>query len=469
MPDRFGDGKRLLGRSTPVTYAVHDIDCAGTQRTWFCHTGIVKGIDRMNANAAIVSIGNELILGHGIDTNSAWLSEQLAAMGIAVARHETLPDVHEAMVATFRRLCDDPTIQFVLITGGLGPTQDDLTRFALAELTGAELVFDPDVYKQIEKRFERFGRQMAPSNRVQAMIPADARVLANAEGTAAGIACDSNDTTLFAMPGVPHEMKPMFDTHVTPLIDRRLESLGVAPSILVSRKIRVFGAGESAIAEKLGDLMARGVEPELNCTVSSGVITLRIDCRAAGKTQARDRIAAVERIITERLGDLIFGYDDQTLPEVVCTMLRERQATLAAAESCTGGLLGAMLTAIPGASDVFNYGWVTYANAAKIDCLGVDADLIVAEGAVSEPVAKAMAAGARRVAGSDYAVGITGIAGPGGAGPDKPVGLVYIAVADKNGTEVSRRVFSGRRQRIRTLSAHAALDLVRHKLLREKG
>jgi nicotinamide-nucleotide amidase len=278
-------------------------------------------------------------------------------------------------------------------------------------------------------------------------------------GTAPGIRAQKEGKLLFALPGVPTEMRHMFDTLVLP----ELRPLASGQAIVV-RRLKCFGAGESRIAEMIGDAMRRGRNPQVNCTVQTGVITLEIVATASQEADARGMAEEEERSLRTALGTLIYGVEDQTLAEVVGEGLRRAGQTLAVAESCTGGLLAKLITDIPGASEYFTYGWVTYSNEAKSRQLDVPAEMIEKYGAVSEPVARALAQGARRKAGTDYAISITGIAGPGGGSEQKPVGLVYISVDYPDGTETSRYVFSFERSSVRWRAAQTALNILRLKL-----
>ena len=412
-------------------------------------------------NAIIISIGDELILGHNIDTNAAWLSQRLAALGYAVIEHLTVGDDVPIIAQSLSRAVQSADV--VLITGGLGPTDDDLTRHALARLLNVDLQLHQPSLDHMAELFCRMDRPMPPRNRIQAMIPIGADVIANPQGTAPGIAARVDSTAIFVFPGVPREMKAMFDRTVAPKL-RELAATQDEAQIVISRKLHTFGAGESDLAERLGTLMTRGHNPLVNCTVSNGIVTIRIDCRAADESAARRLIEPAERQIRQRLGDLVFGVDDTTLAQAVADLLCQRRATLAVAESCTGGLIAKDLTDISGASEFFLCGWVTYSNQAKTSLLQVDTNTIDRDGAVSETVARQLAQNARRFAGSDYALGVTGIAGPTGGAPDKPVGLVYIALADRHNCRVEKKNFRGDRPVIRRRAVNTALNMLRLEL-----
>jgi nicotinamide-nucleotide amidase len=345
------------------------------------------------------------------------------------------------------------------MTGGLGPTDDDITRQVFAKFLGRELEFHEELFEKIEDFFVRRNLKMPEKNRIQAYIPAGAKAIANDAGTAPGIMAGLKDKLFFAMPGVPFEMKKMFKESVLP----ELERFGRGQAVAV-KKLRCFGAGESTIAEMMGDMMMRGRNPLINCTVSYGVITLHIIAEAEDKAKALKMAEDDERRLRGILGELIYGTGEQSLSEVVGQELARQHKTIATAESCTGGLLAKLITDIPGASKYFLQGLVTYSNAAKIKELGVSAELIEKYGAVSEEVAAAMAGGVRKTVGTDFAIGITGIAGPDGGSEEKPVGLVYISVDCSRGCETRRLIFSGDREFIRFRAAQTALNMVRLRL-----
>ncbi len=407
--------------------------------------------------ASIVSIGNEVLSGQTIDTNAAYLSRELLSVGVPVVSSHTVGDEIDAIVRALNLASADG--QIVLATGGLGPTDDDLTRQAFAVFLGGELQFHDDLLQNIQGFFAGLGLEMPEKNRIQAYIPAGAKALANNLGTAPGIIAETDGKVFVALPGVPSEMKQMFAESVLPELRRF-----AAGQAVVVRKLRCFGAGESAIAEMLGPLMQRGRNPLINCTVEFGVVTLHIIATAQGRDEARQMAEEAEESLRNMLGDLIYGTGQSTLAEAVGRGLSRQGKTLALAESCTGGALAKLLTDIPGASGYFTHGWITYSNRAKTGELGVSADLIELHGAVSEEVALAMARGARAKARTDFAIGITGIAGPTGATEQKPVGLVYICIDSDEGYEVKCWRFSGDRDCIRHRAAQTALNMLRLRL-----
>ncbi len=429
--------------------------------------------------AEIISIGSELTSGQNLDTNSQWLSRRLGEIGVDVRWHTTLADDLEENVQAFSVARDRAGL--VVITGGLGPTQDDLTREALAKLAGVELVFHQPSLERIQEMFARRRRAMPAGNRVQALFPAGAEPLPNALGTAPGSwmilgegeapagllllgsagASPSRNTFVVAMPGVPSEMHAMFEEQVKP----RLVKLGLGAGVIVQRKINCFGAGESAIEQKLLDLTRRGHVPDVGITVSDATVSLRILARAADVEAARGQIEPVERVIRERLGEMVFGVEEEELQHAVARLLRERRLTLAVAEGVTGGLLSRRLTQVPGVSRQFVGGIIAYDSRSKVEQLGVPQQLIDEHGAVSAPVAEAMAIACRIRFRSDLALSTVGLAGPTGGSPDKPVGLVFAALAWKDGVKSQSFSWVGTRQDIQSRTAKLGLNLLRLKLL----
>lgn len=408
------------------------------------------------ASACIIAIGSELALGQSIDTNSAWLAAELAAAGVRCRRFVVVPDELDSIVAAIRAAAAD--VPLVILTGGLGPTEDDLTREALAQASGQPLVEDAAAVESIRAFFAARGRAMPDRNRVQARRPAGGRLIANACGTAPGLRVPVGGAVCYALPGVPYEMKAMFTAGVLPEL-RAVAGGGV----LLTRALRCFGAGESEIGQRIADLMRRGANPEVGTAVSDGMIDIRICAAAAAADAAAALLDQAEAELRGRLGALVVGREDATLASAVGDELLAAGETLSTAESCTGGLLGKLLTDVPGSSRYYLGGGVAYANALKESLLAVSASLLAEHGAVSEPVAAAMAGGARERFRSIWAISTTGVAGPAGGTPEKPVGLVYFGLAGPHGVRTHRALLGEQtpRESIRLRAAHLALNLVR--------
>jgi nicotinamide-nucleotide amidase len=416
---------------------------------------------------AVLSIGTELTRGELVNSNAAWLSAGLTDLGFEVVEHEVVDDDRTRIVEALTRLSS--YAQVVVCTGGLGPTTDDLTTEAVAHALRVPVVRDEGSLDHIRRRFERLGRPMSDSNAKQADFPQGANVLANPIGTAPGFEVKLGEARAFFMPGVPSEMKRMFDEQVVPRIR------DIAPNDSHQIRLRTFGLPESVVGEKLAGVEDdfpgvtigyRAHFPEIEVKVlarAPGPASRRPGAPAPADPQAivRELAERAAREVRTRLGDIVYGEGEDTFAGVVGRALRTRGWTLAIAESCTGGLVGHMITKEPGASDYLLLDAVTYANSAKQSVLGVDEDVLRGHGAVSAECACRMAEGARRVSGSDVALAITGIAGPAGGSDTKPVGLVYLAIATAKGTDVKERNFKGDRLWIQTLAAYVGLQMVR--------
>lgn len=410
-------------------------------------------------SAEIVTIGTEMLLGDLVDTNSAWLSRNLAALGVSLYRHTTVGDNPERIVGALKEAVGRSDL--VLTTGGLGPTSDDLTNQCLAEVAGREMVEYPEAREHVDKMFERFGRKPSPSNYKQALFPQGTTPIPNPRGTAMGALLEVEGTLVATLPGVPVEMRGMFEETLEPLIRARSEGS------IVSRTLWFAGIGESALAEQVQDFLDAS-DPTVAPLAGQGKVRLRITTRAGTPEEAQKKLEPVAAEILTRLGDYFFGEDDETLEGNLGRLLAERGETLAVAESCTGGLLAKRLTDAPGSSAFFTEGLVTYSNEAKERWLGVPHDLIEGHGAVSEAVARAMAEGVREPSRADYGLSVTGIAGPDGGSEEKPVGLVYVGLADRDETVVEKvnlTAFARSREAIRERSANRALDLLRQRVV----
>jgi nicotinamide-nucleotide amidase len=410
--------------------------------------------------AEVLTIGDELLRGEIVDSNKAFLSDRLLSLDVETHYHASVRDVPADMIDAFRRAADRSDV--VLVSGGLGPTRDDLTSEALAQAFGREMRLDEQALAGIRGFFAAAGREMTENNASQAYFPDGAEVLANPIGTAPGFMLDVKSALFFCMPGVPREMMRMMDEQVLPRVAARLSR---SESLVVrARLLRTFGMGESTLDAELADIAASG-DVVLGFRTSFPDNYLRPVARAATAAQADALLDRVCEAIRARLGALVYGEGDESLEQVVGRLLRERGATVALAESCTGGLVAGKLTDVPGSSDYFAGGVVAYADAAKHTLLGVPEALLAQHGAVSEPVARAMAEGARTRFGADLAVATTGISGPGGGSEAKPVGLVHVALADAAGTHSDHFVFPLDRTRHRQLTAQVALDWIRRRLL----
>jgi nicotinamide-nucleotide amidase len=420
-------------------------------------------------NVEVINTGTEILLGNVINSHVAFIAQQLFPLGLRIARQVTVPDgsaIRDALVESFARA------EIVIVTGGLGPTTDDVTREITAELLGLELVHDAGVMAAIEARFARRGLKITDRVQRQAQVPRGATVLENPNGTAPGLYLSAECGTrnaefseahggsisstphLFLLPGPPRELKPMFNNIVVPILKKLLPAGEVAEC----RTYRVAGLGESNVEAMIGEQLLAIEGIELGYCARPG----EVDIRVIG---SREVIASAEKIVLENLKPHIVSQDNRSLEQVVVQSLTERCETLAVAESCTGGFLANRITNISGASRVFAEGFVTYANETKTRALGVDAQLIDTHGAVSAEVAAAMAEGARKFSGAGYALATTGIAGPTGGTDEKPVGTVFIALASNGAdTVVEQHKFPTDRENFKWLTTQAALDLLRRKL-----
>ena len=407
--------------------------------------------------AELLCIGTELLLGNILNSNARWLAERLAALGVPHYRQEVVGDNRERVIAAVQAASQRSRV--LITSGGLGPTPDDLTTEAIAAAFDTPLQERPEIWDLIQTRLAGRGRPVAPSNRRQALLPQGAEVLPNPTGTAPGmIWTPVPGFTVLTFPGVPSELKAMWLATAEPW----LRQAGVAEGVFASRLLRFWGVSESALAESVGDLLAQA-NPTVAPYAGLGEVKLRLTARAEDGETATALLDPLENELRRRTGSFCYGVDGDSLASVVLQRLRQRGETLAVAESCSGGGLGAALTAVPGASDVFLGGVIAYANAIKQGLLGVDAADLERWGAVSDPVAQSMALGARRITGSDWALAITGVAGPGGGSDLKPVGLVHIAVAGPAGCRSEAVRFGPSRPRdwIQALSVGEALNRLR--------
>jgi nicotinamide-nucleotide amidase len=410
----------------------------------------------------IVTIGDELLLGYTVDTNAAHLARALAEVGVEIVRRTTCGDTADSIATAVREALDRTGA--VITTGGLGPTSDDLTKPSIAALFGREMVLDEAHLAWMQERWRtRFQRPMPESNVQQAMLPAGARKLINKHGSAPGIWLEDERGRWVAMlPGVPREMRGMLADTLLPLVQERL---GDATRVVRSRTLRTTGVGESHVADLIAGLDGGVGEVELAYLPNADGTDLRLTVRDASPADADARLAAGVDRLRGVVGEFVYGEDTTDLAQTVLAACRARGITVGVAESCTGGLLGARLTAIPGSSDVVQGGVIAYAYELKTSLLGVPSAMLVEHGAVSEPVARAMAAGARAASGVDAALAITGIAGPGGGTEAKPVGTVWIALDFQGTVEARRYNLIGDRAEVRYRATQAALEMLRRRLM----
>ena len=416
----------------------------------------------------LINTGSELMLGFVLNTHQQWLCRSLSDAGYTVSRQTAVPDTAADIRQTVREAL--ARADFVIVTGGLGPTSDDLTRDLIAQLLGRKLHTNAEVLQRLERFFAERGRPMPQHTAVQAQVPDGALVLTNHHGTAPGLAmeinpdpfrADGKTSWLVMLPGPPRELRPMFSNQVLPLLRKELP----LDRAFICRIIRTTGMGESIIEEKIADalqpLTTAGIE--LGYCAHYGEVDVRLVARGPG---AEKLAAEAEALVRERLGSYVFGAQDDQLNAVVVRLLTERKETLALAESCTGGFVANSVTDVPGASAVFLGGLVTYSNEAKQRLLGVRAETLAQHGAVSEPTAREMAEGARNRLGADYAIAITGIAGPSGGTEAKPVGTVLIALATARHTFVLNPVNRYDRPTFKQITCLQALELLRRTLMK---
>ncbi len=419
----------------------------------------------------LINTGSELMLGRVLNTHQQWLCRQLADLGYVVTRQvgvaDTADDIEQAVREALGRA------DFIITTGGLGPTSDDITRDRIAVLLGRMLHEDPAIVAHVESFFAKRKRAMPASTRVQAMVPDGALVLHNAHGTAPGLALhvspnpfrtDGTPSWLVMLPGPPRELRPMFTEHVAPLLRAKLP----LETDFVCRTLRTVGIGESFLEERIAGPLRPLTDAglELGYCAHSGAVDVRFVARGCG---ADASVTEAARVVYELAGEHIYSEGDDELEQVLVRRLAERKQTLAIAESCTGGFIANRITNVPGASAVFLAGLVTYSNAAKEHFLGVRAETLAAHGAVSEPVAREMAEGVRTRTGADFALAVTGIAGPGGGTPEKPVGTVFIALATATHTKVINPVNRYDRETFKYLTSLQALELLRRELAHRQG
>jgi nicotinamide-nucleotide amidase len=408
----------------------------------------------------IIAVGSELLTPLRSDTNALYLTAKLLEIGIDTGARVTVADDASLLESAFRTALARSDI--VIATGGLGPTEDDLTREAAAAALGRAMHRDPALIDELKARFARFGRVMAPVNEKQADVIEGAVVLRNPRGTAPGQRVEKDGRVLVLLPGPPHEMAPMFEQQVRPVLREKAGGRALRMRIL-----KIAAMGESDVEQIVAPIYKTFTNPRTTILGGPGQVELHLTGEGASAEEAEARVEELASRIRDAMGGRVYSEDGRDLPEVVGALLEERHLTLAIAESCTGGLLAARVTERPGSSAYLDRGWVTYSNRAKVEDLGIDASLIErhGHGAVSEEVARAMAAAARARGSTDVGVGITGIAGPGGGTPDKPVGLVFLAISGAAGDRVRRVHFPSDRDRVRYQATQSALEMIRRGLL----
>ena len=412
----------------------------------------------------IINTGSELMLGRVLNTHQQWLCRQFADLGYHVERQVAVDDSGPAIQGAVREALS--RAELIVVTGGLGPTSDDRTRDLIAALLGRTLREESSVVAHIESFFATRKRPMPASTRIQAMVPDGAGVLMNAHGTAPGLAIEPATGTgivaqlLVMLPGPPRELRPMFTTQVVPLLREKFP----LPAPFICRTLKTTGMGESQVEEKIAGSLKHLTDAgmDLGYCARIGEVDVRFVARGVDASQ---RVAEAERITRELLGALVFAADDEELEQTIVRLLTERKQTLALAESCTGGAIADRITNVPGASAVFLAGLVTYSNEAKQKFLGVGAETLTAHGAVSEATVREMAEGARHTTGADFSIAVTGIAGPGGGTPEKPMGTVWIGVASGTTTLAQRRFNPFDRETFKNVTSQHALDLLRRLML----
>jgi nicotinamide-nucleotide amidase len=413
-------------------------------------------------NAEIIAIGSELLTPFRQDTNSLYLTEKLNQLGVEVIFKTIVGDCKEHLVQAASMALSRADV--IILMGGLGPTEDDLTREAVAEAFGLELRRDPAIVASIEQRFASRGWKMPPNNAKQADVLDGAVVLANANGTAPGQwisgRSDGHEKIIMVLPGPPHELKALFEEQCMGRLRAKLP-----PQFIVTRELKITGMGESHCDAKVAPIYKRFSDVQTTILAGAGEIQLHLRTRASSLEAAQERVDQLVSQIEEELGDCVFSDNGESMEQIVGYYLQMRNATLAVAESCTGGLLGERITSVSGSSRYFMGGAIVYSNELKTSLADVPAELIEKHGAVSREVAAALAEGIRKRCGATLGLGVTGVAGPIGGTPEKPVGLVFHALASDQDTEVIERKFPGDRKRIRWFASQQALDMVRRKLM----
>ena len=408
-------------------------------------------------NAEIVAVGSELLTPQRLDTNSLYLTDQLNGLGVEVVQKMVVGDDRRRLAGAVRAALDRSEI--LVITGGLGPTEDDVTRDAVAQALGRSQTFSQEICDWIEARFKRMNRAMAEVNKRQAYVIDGAEILPNDRGTAPGQWLESGGRVVMLLPGPPNELKPMFSAQCLPKLERLLPM-----QVIRTRFYRVAGMPESDLDQLIAPVYTKYENPVTTILAAPGDIQIHLRARCADEATAEALLAEVGGGIERLLGDRIYCMDGRPLEAAVGAILKERGATLAVAESCTGGMLAERITSVSGSSEYFWGGFLTYTDRMKIEMLGVDPGMLEKHTSVSEYAAEAMARGAKARTGASYALSVTGVAGPLGGTEENPVGTVWIGLANETGVQAKRFRFLGDRERVRTLATQTALDLLRRKL-----
>ncbi len=409
-------------------------------------------------DAEIIAVGSELLTPFRLDTNSLYLTEKLNALGIEVRFKTVVGDDRERLARVLRAALDRSNL--IILTGGLGPTEDDVNREVVAEALARPLREVAEVRQSIEERFARLGRAMSPNNARQALVPEGAEWLENKKGTAPGLWIEEGGVRILLLPGPPHELEAMFESACLP----RLARLSTGERLL-SRVYKVVGLPESEVDQRIAPIYKAYTNVTTTILAVAGAIEIHLRARAAHEDEAEALLTELGDKIELALGDHVFSTRGESLEQIVAMYLNMKQKSVAVAESCTGGLLSERLTRVPGSSGYFLGGVVCYSNDLKTKLAGVPPALLETHGAVSKPVAQALAEGIRNRSGANIGIGITGVAGPSGGTPEKPVGLVYISLADERGTQVREFRFPGDRERIRHWATQAALELIRRRMM----
>lgn len=409
--------------------------------------------------AEIIAIGTEILLGDIVNSNAQYLGQEMAALGIDMYYQQVVGDNEKRIIHAFDEAYSRSDI--VITTGGLGPTEDDLTKEVAAKYFNKKLISHENSIKKIKEYFEFRQKRMPENNLKQGLIPESSIVIKNDNGTAPGVIIEENNKTMIILPGPPKEMKPMFEEAVKPYLQKKSDS------VLVSKMIKILGVGESTIAEELKDLMESQINPTIAPYAKEVGVIVRVTAKARNEEEAVKLITPVEEEIKRILGDNVYATENIDLEEVVAKLLIEKKLTISTAESCTGGMIASTLINYPGISEVLLEGAVTYSNEAKHKRLGVKNETLDKYGAVSEETAMEMAIGIAKTAGTDVSIVTTGIAGPGGGTKEKPVGLVYVGIYVKGKVEVQKCMFNGNRSRVRLQATITGLDMLRRNLIKK--